>query len=41
MITLTIFMVFSVTWLGEPVRWNHALGFGFIVAGAYFVFQKF
>jgi uncharacterized protein (DUF486 family) len=40
-ITLSIFMVFSVTWLGEPVRWNHAVGFGFIVLGAWFVFQKF
>jgi uncharacterized protein (DUF486 family) len=34
-------MVFSVTWLGEPVRWNHAAGFGFNVLGAWFVFQKF
>jgi uncharacterized protein (DUF486 family) len=40
-ITLTIFMVFSVTYLGEPLRWNHLLGFGFIVAGAYFVYHKF
>ena len=40
-ITLAVFMVFSVTWLGEPVRWNHAVGFGFIVLGAWFVFQKF
>ena len=40
-ITLTIFMVFSVWYLGEPLRWNHALGFAFIAAGAYFVFQEF
>ena len=40
-ITLTIFMVFSVWYLGEPLRWNHALGFAFIVAGAYFVFHEF
>jgi uncharacterized protein len=40
-ITLTIFIVFSVLYLGEPLRWNHALGFVFIVAGAYFVFHKF
>ena len=40
-ITLTIFMVFSVLWLGEPLRWNHAVGFGFIALGAWFVFQKF
>ena len=35
-ITLTIFMVFSVWYLGEPLRWNHALGFAFIVAGRLF-----
>ncbi|HET9068295.1 MAG TPA: DMT family protein [Amaricoccus sp.] len=40
-ITLTIFMIFSVLYLGEPVRWNHLLGFAFIVAGAYFVFHEF
>jgi uncharacterized protein len=40
-ITLTIFMVFSALWLGEPLRWNHAIGFGFIALGAWFVFQKF
>ena len=27
--------------VGEPLRWNHLLGFAFIVAGAYFVFHKF
>jgi uncharacterized protein (DUF486 family) len=40
-ITLTIFMGFSAWWLGEPVRWNHAVGFGFIALGAWFVFQRF
>jgi uncharacterized protein (DUF486 family) len=40
-ITLTIFLVFSALWLGEPVRWNHAVGFGFIAFGAWFVFQRF
>jgi uncharacterized protein (DUF486 family) len=40
-ITLTIFIVFSALWLGEPIRWNHAVGFGFILLGAWFVFQKF
>jgi uncharacterized protein len=40
-ITLSIFLVFSVLWLGEPVRWNHAVGFGFIAFGAWFVFQEF
>jgi uncharacterized protein (DUF486 family) len=40
-ITLTIFMGFSAWWLGEPVRWNHAVGFGLIALGAWFVFQEF
>ena len=40
-ITLTIFIVFSVLWLGEPLRWNYFVGFGFILVGAWFVFQKF
>jgi uncharacterized protein (DUF486 family) len=40
-ITLSIFLVFSALWLGEPVRWNHAIGFGFIALGAWFVFQEF
>jgi len=40
-VTLSIFLVFSVTWLGEPIRWNFVVGFGFILLGAWFVFQKF
>jgi uncharacterized protein (DUF486 family) len=40
-ITLTIFIVFSAVWLGEPIRWNVLVGFGFILVGAWFVFQKF
>jgi uncharacterized protein len=32
-ITLTIFGIVSVTYLGEPMRWNYLLGFGLIVAG--------
>ena len=39
-ITLLVFMVFSVLYLGEQVQWNHVVGFAFIVAGAFFVFQK-
>jgi len=40
-ITLTIFMVFSVLYLGEPLRWNHGVGFGLICLGAWFVFAEF
>jgi uncharacterized protein (DUF486 family) len=39
-ITLTVFSVFSVMYLGEQIRWNYAAGFGCIVLGAFFVFHK-
>ena len=39
-VTLTVFGVFSVFWLKEPLGWNHALGFAFIALGAGLVFQK-
>lgn len=39
-ITLAVFAVFSVAWLGEPIRLNHAIGFALIAAGAWFVFQE-
>ncbi|WP_430464826.1 DMT family protein [Tabrizicola sp.] len=39
-ITLTVFAVFSVTYLKEPLTWNHLVGFGFIALGAFFIFHK-
>lgn len=39
-ITLVVFAVFSVTWLGEPLRWNHAVAFALIVAAAFFAFHN-
>ena len=39
-ITLVVFVIFSVFYLGEPIKWNHALGFVFIALGAFFIFQK-
>jgi uncharacterized protein len=39
-ITLAVFSVFSVTYLGEQLRWNHAVAFGFLVLAAYFGFRK-
>lgn len=38
-ITLVVFAVFSVTYLGERLTANHAIGFGFIALGAWFVFK--
>jgi hypothetical protein len=38
-ITLTIFAIFSVVYLKEPIGWNHLAGFALIVAGAGLVFR--
>lgn len=38
-ITLTVFAVFSVLYLKEPLTLNHAVGFAFICVGAYFIFK--
>jgi uncharacterized protein (DUF486 family) len=40
-ITLIVFAIFSVSYLGEPLRWNHAVSFLFLVGAAYFAFEKF
>jgi uncharacterized protein len=39
-ITLVVFAVFSVVYLGEPLKWNHAVGFVFLVLAAFFIFKK-
>jgi len=39
-ITLAVFALFSVFFLKEPLSWNHAIGFGFIALGAFFIFHK-
>lgn len=39
-ITLVVFAGFSVLYLGETIRWNHALGFVLIAAGSFFIFKK-
>lgn len=37
-ITLAVFCGFSLMYLKEPVKWNYAVGFGFVACGALFVF---
>ena len=37
-VTLTVFIGFSVFYLGEAIRWNHLVGFALIVSGAWFIF---
>ncbi len=39
-ITLTVFAIFSVYYLKEPLTWNHFVGFGLIALGAFFIFHK-
>lgn len=39
-ITLIVFVGFSVFYMKEAIRWNHLVGFGFIVLAAFFIFKK-
>ncbi|TPQ50820.1 hypothetical protein C2U72_11495 [Prosthecomicrobium hirschii] len=38
-VTLTVFAVFSVFYLGESLTVNHVVGFAFIALGAFFIFK--
>ena len=39
-ITLGVFVFFSIFYMKEEVRWNYCVGFFFIVLAAYFIFKK-
>ena len=39
-ITLLVFAVFSVLYLGETLRWNHLVAFLFLCGAAFFSFNK-
>jgi hypothetical protein len=39
-ITLTVFSVFSVLYLKEPIKWNYVLGFVMIVMAVFVIFKK-
>jgi uncharacterized protein len=40
-ITLTVFVIFSLTFFkNETFRWNHFIGFVFLVLAVYFIFKK-
>jgi uncharacterized protein (DUF486 family) len=39
-ITLSVFAVFSVVYLGATLRWNHLVGFALIALASYFLFLK-
>jgi len=40
-ITLTVFVGFSVWYLGEPIKWNHLAGFALIVGASFLIFAEF
>jgi uncharacterized protein len=39
-ISLSVFVVFSVLYLKEELKWNYLLGFVLMVAAVFFVFKK-
>jgi len=39
-ITLGVFAVFSVLYLGEKLQWNHGVAFLFLCGAAFFAFHK-
>lgn len=38
-ITLAVFAVFAVVYLGEDLRWNYFAAFGCLVAAVFFIFK--
>jgi uncharacterized protein (DUF486 family) len=38
-VTLAVFAIFSVTYLGESLKWNHGVAFLFLIGAAYFAFK--
>ena len=39
-ITLVVFAIFSVMYLGEPLKWNNYVAFAMIAGAAFFSFHK-
>ena len=39
-ITLLVFSVFSIAYLGEQMKWNYYVGFALILLAVFFVFHK-
>jgi uncharacterized protein len=38
-VTLSVFAVFAIFYIGESIRWNHLAGFACLVGAAYFMFR--
>jgi uncharacterized protein (DUF486 family) len=39
-LTVFVFALFSCFYLGEPLKWNHYVGFGLIVLAVYVIFKE-
>ncbi len=39
-ITLVVFSIFSIMYLHESLKWNHLVGFTFLVLASFFIFKK-
>jgi uncharacterized protein (DUF486 family) len=39
-ITLVVFVFFSVFYMKEAIKWNHLLGFALIIVAAFLIFKK-
>lgn len=39
-VTLTVFALFAIFYLKEPLRWNYLVSFACILAAVYFMFKK-
>jgi uncharacterized protein len=39
-ITLSVFSVFSVLYLGQPVKWNYVVGFAMMVGAVFVIFKQ-
>ena len=37
-ITLVVFCVFAVFWMGDRLKWNYLVGFGLVLLAVFFVF---
>ncbi len=39
-LSLSVFMVFSVLYLNQPLKWNYVLGFAMIIGAAFVIFHE-
>ncbi len=39
-LSLSVFMAFSVFYLGQPLKWNYLVGFALIVVAAFIIFYE-